>query len=416
MRKSFDKSVCRLAVAVIVLAGSLHTGALGQPDTAVAASLSEPVKANQEIIKSSGVRFYNSLERAVQRADFAFEAPSKLPSGYLFGQASLSGTVTSSGYERIDEVSLSFDVDGSKPASTNTFGQIRIQAVNLKYTKGQDAIVDSLKQNLLKNKKAALEEKDIVIGERNVRRIEVTTDFDTFKSKQNYFLWERSGASYRLDLNGDLSEQDANDVAALLISSMKLPDDSMKKTYINKNALTVDVIDAEDLKLAAAAIGFTPKFPLKVSGFALKSAFVTSKINVSSPRNDKEALTRVLASQYEKAEPDKKNPQLFWLYQIKDDGQFKTFKANKQVHFFRIDGGQIKVPAALVTINGKEVLRTSPYQSDGKLSKSGEAGWISYFWVDKGAGYRVTFKQEQAKGAQDIITALMKTQPVKLQA
>ncbi|MFF2090029.1 M56 family metallopeptidase [Paenibacillus sp. NPDC058174] len=417
MIKSFKKGSYKFTIAAVLFITALSAMTLtnASASTLPPAGIDEALKAKEDFITSKGFRIYNSLDRTVSRSDFAFEAPSALPSGYLFREAGLSGTVTPDGYERIDQVSLSFYTDGSKLNSGwSHYGPIRVQATNLKFTKSHLELVDSLKQSL-QNKKTSLAEKDIIVGERKVHQMMVTIDFDTSKSHDYYFLWEHNGVSYRLDLAGFSSEQHTNELASLLISSMKLPDDNMKSTYINKDALTVDVVDVEDLKLAQSAIGFMPKLPLTVSAFTLKSAFVTSKINFSSPRNEQEALTRVLASEYESpVSAVNQNPQSFWLYQIKDDGQYADFKANKKAQFFRLDGGQVQVPAQLISIDGKELLRTSPYQSDGSLGNSTAPAWISCFWIDRGVTYRLAFKEGQVDDPLALAAALIKASAVKL--
>jgi len=405
----FKKGSYRISAGAVILIAALSTVSLtnasGSPLPPAGIHESVKVAANEDILKPKGLRLYNSLDRAVKKAGFAFEAPSALPPGFQFKEVWLSGEVTSNGSERIDRVSLTFDRGGKKYKNTS----FRLATSNLKYTKSQVEEIKSLKESLLKSK-ASLEEKDIDVEGLSLH--EINAAYGTVQSTYSYYLWERDGIGYMLDFESSgLSEREL----VSLIASLKLPDEKMKKSYINIDSLTVDIIDKEDLELAVSAIGFTPKLPLNVSGFTMDSTFVTSKISFSHPRSDKEALTRVLFSMYINPESsDKNNPQRVMLYQMKDDGQYATFKSNKQVVFFGIDGKGVKAPAELIKVGGKEVLRTPPYKTDGKLSTSRDPEFISYFWLDKGIVYKAVFKKDQVKDQQAIVAALLKAQPTKL--
>lgn len=407
MIQSFKKGSYRISVITVLLMTALGTVTLtnASGSTPPEPGINQPLKANEAILQPTGHRLYNSLDRAMRKAGFDFEAP-VLPAGTKFREASLSGIVLGNGAERFDKVILSFGPDDN---NHNSYGFFSITASNLKYTESHNRLIQNLKHNLIKPNakyKSALEEIDHVVAEMNVHELYQIIDYGTHSSAYSYLFWQHDGISYRLDLNGDLTAQEKQTKLHLLISSMKLPDENMRKTYIDENSLTVDVVDSEDLQAAADAMGIAPKLPLEAAGFSLKHAFVTSKINFSYPRNKKEEATRVLYSEYESAiSNDKKDSPRVGFYQMKDDGQFASFKANKQAMFFRMDGTASKVPAELITIQGKEVLRTSPYKTDGSLSTSLDPVWITCFWVDKGVVYRLSYKENQVKDPEAVMAA-----------
>jgi len=70
------------------------------------------------------------------------------------------------------------------------------------------------------------------------------------------------------------------------------------------------------------------------------------------------------------ASPDKTNPQRFMPYQMKDDGQYTTFKSNRQVVFFGIDGKGVKAPVGLIKVGGKDALiKAQPTKLPGEAAK-----------------------------------------------
>jgi len=417
--KSFKSGSYRISVIAILLMTMLGaatlTNAAENPLQAIGSN--QPFKANEEIVKPTGLRIYNSLDRAVNRVDFAFEVPSVLPPDSQFREVSLMGTVPINGPERIDKVSISFGPGGSKPSD---YGFFSLEATNQRYTNDHKELIQSLKEQLQKpsnSYKSTLEERDYVVAGMNVHELHQRIEFEKFSSASSHLFWQRNGISYTLNLYGTLSAQKKDALAQLVISSMKLPDEKMRKFYVNKDALTVDVIDREDLQMATAAIGFAPKLPSTVSDFSLRKAFVSSKINFSYARTKEEESTRVLLTEYDKPDPsDKQLRHWFRLYQIKDDGQFVVFKAKKEVQIYGGDRGQLKLPAELITIGGKEVLRTTPYKSDVGLGTTTQAPmWITYFWVDNGVFYRTAFRVGEIKDPEAVIATLIKTQAVELE-
>ncbi|NUU60977.1 hypothetical protein [Paenibacillus agri] len=399
MIQTFKKGSYRIFIATVLFTTTLSV-AVSLPSASGSslsvAGVNTPIKSNDKLIPEPEFINYNRLDRVVKQAGFTFEVPSVLPPGFYFNEGTL---VKSKGSAAFDRVALTFKANSGKYQQQ----QFVLEAGKFK---GAENMTDTIKENIKElygSSKFEIEEKDLTIKGLNFHRINVTIQGVV---KDSSYLWERGGVSYRLNSRTvALLEQEL----AVLIASLKLPDDKMKSTYINKDLLAVDVVDGEDLKLAASAIGFTPKLPLKVSDYKLNGALVTKKLNFSAPRNAKDALTRVLVSSYENpVSYDGKNPQWFKLLQIKDDGQYATFKANKQVVFYEAPGEQNKVSASLVTIAGKEVLRTAPYP----VAMFGTEA-VAYFWVDSGVCYQAVFKKDQVKDPQTVVAALIKTPPVQ---
>ncbi|NUU60976.1 M56 family metallopeptidase [Paenibacillus agri] len=395
MIKYYKKGSYRISMItvllIILLSAMTLTNASGSP-------ISEPVKANDKLAEAADFIRYNRLDRIVKAADFTFEAPSVLPPGFQFAEGTLMRTKTSELFER---VTLTF-VDKRKGQQQ----QFLLEAGTFKGPeKMTDITIDNIKE-LYGKTTLEIEQKDLTIQGLKVRRINASIRGDI---KDSSYLWERGGVSYRLNSRtAKLLEQEI----PALIASMKLPDDKVKSSYINKDLLTVDVIQGEDLKLAAAEIGAAPKFPLQVSDFTVKYSFMTKKLNFSA----KNASARVLLSQYEsKASGNGGNTQGFTLLQVKDDGQFETFKANRQAIFNRIDGGgELIVPVSLASMNGMEVLITAPYNISPDLDPGKMVTErTSYFWLDSGVCYQVVFNTGQVKDRESVVAALIKIPPIQ---
>ncbi|MFC3750535.1 M56 family metallopeptidase [Paenibacillus sp. GCM10012306] len=412
MISSFKKGSYKISVTallfILIFGAVTLTNASG---SSIPAGINDPKTVSNDLLPAQGSRAYNRLDRAVKEAGFAFEVPAVLPTGYGLKMARLSAADADKGTDLINSVALFFDAGSGKYRT----GEFTLEALKQLPSKGKYTLEDmaeKVKQriNVFRDNKAQIQEQQIVVGNLNVLQIHATTDN---RLKDIFYLWERNGIGYKLDLGGaSLSEEQSES----LIASMKLPDERMKNTYINKDLLIVDILDMEDLELTASAIGFTPKFPLKVLNYKLERANETSKVNFSYPENEQDALSRVIYNRYvDNESADKEHPEQFTFTQIKDNGQYAKIKNNGQALFYRIDRGQVKVPVAPIMVDGQEVLRTDPYKVDGELSTPDEPDFISYFWLEQGVCYQAVFRNAQVQNQQDIVAALIQTQPMILE-
>lgn len=399
MIPSFKKGSYRILTLTVLFLTALSmltlASAFGRPLPVVANNT--PVKSTDTFLQPKGLITYNRLDRVVKVADFHFEVPGTIPSGFHFSEGMLSKSI---GSKSFNLVTLSFQANTSKRR-----GEMSLEITRAANDK-EDGVVKLINDILKLEKDAVIEERNFSLKGLDIKLISASRE-DGLVNR--YYVWSRNEVSYNLILRGsDITEQEA----AAMISSMKPAGAGISNTYINPNALAVDVIFGEDLQLAASSIGFTPKLPLKVMDFKLQRAYVTSKINFSYPRSDKEAQTRVLFGWYElTAVASPKSPQGFKLLQMKDDGQFAAFKTKKEVQFFQNDGQPGKVPAELISIKGTQVLRTSPVYT----SHSSEPVWVHYFWSEKGISYQLAFRKGQVKNMEAVVAAFIQIAPLQIQ-
>ncbi|NUU60978.1 M56 family metallopeptidase [Paenibacillus agri] len=412
MISSFKKGSYKISMTallfIVILGAVTLTNASG---SAVPVGINDPKIVSNDILPAHGSRQYNRLDRAVKKAGFAFEAPAVLPMGYGLKMAHLSAAGANKGTDLMNSATLTFEAGSGKYRT----GQIILEALKQVPSEGiytLEDMAEKLKQriNVIRENKAQIQEQQIVIGDLNILQIHATEDN---RLKDIYYLWERNEIGYKLDLGGaSLTEEQSES----LIASMKLPDERMKNTYVNKDLLIVDILDVEDLELAASSIGFTPKFPLKVLNYELERANETSKINFSYPENEQDELSRVLYNRYvDETSSDNEHSARFTFAQIKDNGLYAKMRNNGQALFERIDRGQVQVPVTPVIVGGQEVLQTAPYKVDGELSAPHEPDFISYFWLEQGVCYQAVFSNAQVQNEQDIVAALIRSRPVDLE-
>lgn len=401
MIKSFKKGSYRISLTTVLFitlfSAVTLTNASGR--ALPATGIIEPVRALDSFFPERDYLSYNRLDQVMKTADFSFEVPSLLPDGFRFAEGNV---MRSTGSKLFNHVRLVFNADqGMYPNQQFTF-----EAAEFRGGENMTALTKDSSKKLFPP--ATIAEKDVTVKGLPVRVIYATANGEV---KEASYLWERGGITYKLTARTDgLLEPRLAD----WIGAVKLPEEHMKATYINPDMLTVDVIDAEDLNLAAAAIGFAPKFPLKVSDFTLTNSFLTRKVNFSA----KNAGARVLYSQYEgPVVAEGQARQGFILLQTKNAGEFAAFKAARQAVFNRIDGGgELAAPVSIKSINGTEVLITAPYN----ISPDLEPGTMktertSYFWTDSTGYYQAVFNKGEVASRESLLAELIKAPHIEFE-
>lgn len=395
MIRSFKKGSYRISAAAVLLLVLLSVVTL---TNASGDSKTDNTAVNDDLINLHKNRNYNRLDRAVEEAGFAFQAPSVLPPDFILERAYLAvtppqaATVTANSEDNeIEQVTLNYArYDGD----THT-GQFSLEAY-------KDSSVERIYTALELSESSRgdggtplpVDRKPTTIG--GINTIYVNVHVNQYVQKL-FYIWERDGIVYKLYIgSGTLSQQEI----ASLLASIKYPDEQMKRSFVNKKLFNVDVIDVKDLRMAADIMGFVPKFPVEESGFAMNRAMLTSSIEFSYPLDGLGMSRTVFWTAYS-------HPDVTFL-QMQNQGLYETFKEEGQVFFYRIDGEKFAVPLTVTHVNGHEVLVTEPYKIDGDLSKPTEPDFLSYFWQDQGIIYKVGFTGVPAlEDQQTIVSSFM---------
>lgn len=423
MIQSFKKGSYRISAAAVLLLVLLSVVTLtnasgdskqdGNPPTPATQKNSDAVATaavNDDLIESDPYRNYNRLDRAVEEAGFAFQVPSILPAQFTFDRVQLSASQSSASSTPVvdretDEVWVDFtSYDGG---STN--GQLWLHAYN-------DSSVDEVYTNIEQFSRGdgdsllPIDRHFTTLGGVNVQ--EITVHVNPYVERV-YYLWERDGIVYKLDLNALLSRQEV----ASLLASMQYPDEQMLKRFVSKKFFTVSVVDMKDLRLAVDAMGFVPKFSTTEAGFNVHMAMITTSTEFSHPRNAQDKSKPVFWMGY--SNPDAEESEItksFTFIQMQDQGLYENLKADNQIFFSRIDGEKFAVPLTLTHVNGQEVLVTEPYKIDGELSSPNETDFLSYFWLEDGVIYKVGFTGVPAlERQQEIVASFIKAPAADLE-
>jgi bla regulator protein blaR1 len=86
---------------------------------------------------------------------------------------------------------------------------------------------------------------------------------------------------------------------------------------------------------------------------------------------------------------------------------YQEMKKKGQVSYTKIDGERNNVKLTALALQGKEVLRTEPYNLDGKPKGPNDLRLVSYFWFDGKVCYQAVFSG-QGPEEQKIVQYLMK--------
>lgn len=376
MIRSFKKGSYRISAAAVLLLVLLSVVTL---TNASSDSKNNDTAVNDDLINLYKNRNYNRLDRAVEEAGFAFQAPSVLPPDFILERAYLAVTppqaaTANSEDNEIEQVTLTYvRYDGDTHTGQFSLEAYKDSSVEQIYT----AVELSESSRGDGGTPLPVDRKPTTIG--GIDTIYVNVHVNQHVQKL-FYIWERDGIVYKLYIgSGTLSQQEI----ASLLASIKYPDEQMKRSFVNKKFFNVDVIDVKDLRMAADIMGFVPKFPMEESGFAMHTATLTSSIEFSYPLDGLGMSRTVFWTAYS-------NPDVTFL-QMQNQGLYETFKQEGQVFFYRIDGEKFAVPLTAAHVNGQEVLVTEPYKIDGELSKPTEPDFLSYFWQDEGIIYKVGF-------------------------
>ncbi|MEK4061345.1 MULTISPECIES: M56 family metallopeptidase [Paenibacillus] len=396
MIHSFKKGSYRISAAAVLLLILLSVVTL---TNASGDSKTDNTAVNDDLINLYKNRNYNRLDRAVEEAGFAFQAPSVLPPDFILERAYLAVTppqaataTAKSEDNEIEQVTLYYErYDGDIHTGQFSLEAYKDSSVEQIYT----ALELSESSRGDGGTPLPVDRKPTTIG--GINAIHVNVHVNQYVQKL-FYIWERDGIVYKLYIgSGTLSQQEI----ASLMTSIKYPDEQMKRSFVNKKLFNVDVIDVKDLRMAADIMGFVPKFPIEESGFAMNRAMLTSSIEFSYPLDGLGMSRTVFWTAYS-------NPDVTFL-QMQNQGLYETFKEEGQVFFFRIDGEKFAVPLTAAHVNGQEVLVTEPYKIDGELSKPTEPDFLSYFWQDQGVIYKVGFTGVPTlEDQQTIVSSFMK--------
>lgn len=392
MIRSFQKGSYRVSAAAVLLIALLSamtlTNASGEEkkNSTLETTINQIV--NDDIIHTHHSRNYNRLDRALDEAGFVFQAPTVLHN-FSFDRAYLSESNPTTALSVadigvIDKVSLYF----IRYEGDSQTGQFSISAFN---GGNIEDLYANIEQSELSgdDKNRSIDRRFITIG--GVNSLLVNVNVNPYVN-QLFYLWEREGVVYELNLGSALLSQEE---IASLIASMSTPDEQMKSRFANEKMLNVDVIDMQDIRLAVNALGFVPKFPkfpMKEPDFSLYKATITQSMTFSYPQDMTGEEGRMFQLGYYNSDAEKSETQRqFSFLQMQNKSLYETFKADGQVFFWRIDGEKFGVALTSSSVNGHEVLVTEPYKIDGELSSANETDFLSYFWQDHGVIYKVGF-------------------------
>ncbi|GAA0380890.1 M56 family metallopeptidase [Paenibacillus motobuensis] len=408
MIQSFKKGSYKFSIMAVILVLLMGTATLTDARASEAKS-SDWVHAedggNEMLFPNEKFRVYDNLEKGAKVVPFKFKVPSLLPEGYGFSDLSITFN------DSPPRVHLGYVKDKISRSSGNF--SLRIEpGADLKKQ------YDLIREIELDGTDQADDGKVIEKQPLALAGIEggykITIRMTTWKGQPEryYYIWKDQGISYELSsyiLTSNEMEQ--------LIASMKLPDAKLNQLHANNDyhgKILNALYDTEDIRRAQELIGFKAAFPRALPGdFIASSSYVSRKANFNYVENDEDSMRKLLSVAYSRDKDhsnNKANPgiQGVSFKQMLDRDMYQEMKKNGQVSFEKMNGERNIIKLTALSLQGKEVLRTEPYNLDGKAKGSDDVRLVSYFWYDGQVCYQAVF-QGQGPEEQKIVGYLMST-------
>ncbi|UNK15931.1 M48 family metalloprotease [Paenibacillus sp. N3/727] len=406
MIQSFKKGSYKFSMMAVILVLLIGTATLTNA-RASGAGASAWVHAedggNEMLFPNEEFRVYDNLEKGAKVAPFKFKVPSLLPEGYGFSDLSIQFDASPS------SVHLSYETKISK--SSGNFS-LRIKP-GTDLQKQYDQIFKGEQDRTDQKDSGKVIEKESLSLAGIDEGYKITIRMTTWKGQPEryYYIWKDQGISYELSsyiLSSNEMEQ--------MIASMKLPDAELNKLHEDNEyhgKVLTDLYDTEDIRRAQKLVGFKAAFPRKLPGdFAASSSYVSRKANFNHVENDEDSMRKLFNVTYSRGDHKQKNKADSGIRdvsfkQMLNGDMYQEMKKKGQVSFTKIDGEGNNVKLTALTLQGKEVLRTEPYNLDGKPKGPNDLRLVSYFWFDGKVCYQAIFSG-QGPEEQKIVQYLMK--------
>ncbi|GAV12787.1 M56 family metallopeptidase [Paenibacillus sp. NAIST15-1] len=407
MIQSFKKGSYKLSMMAVILVLLIGTATLTNASASeggASAWIHAEDGGNEMLFPNEEFRVYDNLEKGAKVAPFTFKVPSLLPEGYGFSKLSI----------QFDASSPSVRLDYVKAKINKSSGNF-----SLRIKPGTD--LQKQYDQIFKGEQDRIDQKDSgkVIERESLslagieEGYKITIRMTTWKGQPEryYYIWKDQGISYELSsyiLSSSEMEQ--------MIGSMKFPEAKVNKLHEDNEyhgIILTGLYDAEDIRRAQKLVGFKAAFPRKLPGeFAASSSYVSRKANFNHVENDEDSMRKLLNVRYSRGDHKQKNKADSGIRdvsfkQMLNGNMYQEMKKNGQASYSKIDGERNNVKLTAITLQGKEVLRTEPYNLDGEPKGPNDLRLVSYFWFDGKVCYQAVFSG-QGPEEQKIVEYLMK--------
>lgn len=408
MIQSFKKGSYKFSIMAVILVLLMGTATLTDARASEAKS-SDWVHAedggNEMLFPNEKFRVYDNLEKGAKVAPFKFKVPSLLPEEYGFSDMSIQFD------DSPPRVKLYYVKDKINKTSGNF--SIRIEpGADLKKQYNQIRGIELDGADQADDGKVIEKQPLALTGIKEGYKITIRMTDWKGQPERYYYIWKDQDISYELSsyiLSSNQMEQ--------LIDSMKLPDAKLNQLHANNDyhgKVLNALYDTEDIRRAQELIGFKAAFPRELPGdFVASSSYVSRKANFNYVENDEDSMRMLLSvgySQDDHNRNDKANSgiQGISFKQMLNGNMYQEMKKNGQVSFEIMNGERNIIKLTALTLHGKEVLRTEPYNLDGKPKNPEDLSLVSYFWFDGEVCYQAVFQgQGQVPEEQKIVKYLM---------
>ncbi|MEJ8545316.1 M56 family metallopeptidase [Brevibacillus borstelensis] len=414
MIKNFRAGSYKLSAAAVLCVAMMSSVTLTNAAVKVespakpAASAETKTKQEGRLLFDWDLRGYDRLSKGIQTAGFPFKIPDVLGMNYEFSGIYIDRNKLRTNKET--HVQIDFGNKGdSSPQFLHFSASSGLHGMEAAYQR----IVEEEKKGYGEQK---IEKQNLKVQGLDVWKVTFTDKHSNgnVTDKNNitevYYLWEDDGIQYNI---GSFASDPQEDIVKMIVNA-KYPDQTMKERYVGFHSYVMDLYDTEDVQHGSKAIGLTPKFPLELPGqFKAIGAYISSKVNFSSPENDADYKTMYFGMYYNVPGKNKKIPVVNSISfdQIKDIKIYDDMKKNGHVAFFLPFDEKNLVNVHMQKIAGKEVFKTEKYKERGESSRAEDPTLISYFWRENDICFKVTFTDE-VSNHEVIVSYLMNQKAV----
>jgi len=403
MIQSFKKGSYRFSMMAVILVLLMGTATLTNArasEAGASAWVHAEDGGNETLFPNEEFRVYDSLEKGAKMAPFTFKVPSLLPEGYGFNKLSIQFN------DSPPHVSLGYIENKTSKSSGNFNLSIKPDA---DLQKQYDQIFSMEKDEEDSGKVIEKESLSIAGIDEGYK---ITIRMTTWKGQPEryYYIWKDQGISYELSsyiLSSNEMEK--------MIASMKFPDAKLNKLHVDNDyhgKILNYLYDTEDIRRAQELVGFKAAFPRKLPGdFVASDSYVSRKANFNHVENEKDSMRKMFQVTYSRGDKKQKNKANAGIKdvsfkQMLNGDMYQKMKKNGRVSFSLISGERNNIKLKALTLQGKEVLRTEPYNLDGTPKGPNDLSLVSYFWFDGKVCYQAVF-QGQGPEEQKIVQYLM---------
>lgn len=264
---------CCIAITAVFFTNFIAAKAtIGNSIYEVSSNNINMIREQHKFIIDAPIKFYNDIKRLEQVIDFKFKVPDFFPEGYKVQELQLKKV---SDKDNVLEI-----VYGNKDGICSLQISEQDPSESLK-------AIENGKSKALENSQVEISKQPMKIGDINGLSVILTTTFpakkaieDQFseiKAVSNYFSWKDDGLWYSIEYKSESkSEKSSNNLLELssddiknIVKSLKYPEDTKDSNYCIKNLndgnIEMNIYDREDIEEAKNALGFDPKFPIRIS-------------------------------------------------------------------------------------------------------------------------------------------------------